>query len=120
MNFRVPPTFDARGLTAGADRTLAQLLDPDPMKRAMIETALSDPHGAVELLTGWLLIEPCGPRATWMLGLLADHPRQAHHPRARAGLERVAAEAEDARVRAQAAGLLSIGPPAGARWLGDG
>lgn len=99
--------FDARRLHPDAAQALEALVDADPVRRAMIRTVLSDPNGAVELLTGWLLSDETPERAAWMLALLHRHPILELRPRAWAGLVRVAAETESAFIRRAAQRLLA-------------
>lgn len=86
---------------------LGGLVDPDPVRQAMIRTVLSDPNGAVELMTGWLLSDEIPERAAWMLALLHRHPILELRSRAWAGLVRVAVESESAEIRRAAQRLLA-------------
>lgn len=105
-------SFDARRLHPDSAEVLGGLIDPDPVRQAMIRTVLSDPNGAVELLTGWLLSEEAPERAAWMLALLHRHPILELRARAWAGLVRVAAETESAEIRRAAQRLLGEPPEA--------
>ncbi|MBK6684623.1 MAG: hypothetical protein IPG45_09115 [Deltaproteobacteria bacterium] len=106
LNFGLQ-SFDARRLHPDAAPALEGLVDPDPVRQAMLRTVLSDPNGAVEFLTGWLLTEVEPTRARWMLALLHQHPILELRTRAHAGLVRVAAESESAPIRQAAAQLLA-------------